>query len=89
VEKGLKALYLYHFNTQPPRTHSLDFLIQSIPGGVPGRFEDLMDILEDVSVKVRYPPMLDTLLTDITEDTAKTIIEETGEFLTWIRELDL
>lgn len=89
VEKGLKALYLYHFNNQPPRTHNLDFLIQAVPGGVPQKFEDLMDILEDISVKVRYPPVLDLLLHDITADIAKKIFEETGEFLTWIRELNL
>ncbi len=58
VEKGLKALYLRDFNTQPPRTHNLDYLIQAIPGGVPEKFEDLMDLLEDVSVKVRYTQML-------------------------------
>jgi len=62
LEKGLKALYLHYTHAQPPRTHSLDFLIRTIPGGIPDKFEDLMDILEDVSVKVRYPPMLDTLL---------------------------
>ncbi|WP_319578339.1 HEPN domain-containing protein [uncultured Methanospirillum sp.] len=89
LEKGLKALYLHYTQTQPPRTHSLYFLIQTIPGGVPERFENLMDILEDVSVKVRYPPMLDILLTDITEESAHTIIEDTGGFLTWIRELKL
>lgn len=48
-----------------------------------------MDILEDVSVKVRYPPMLDILVNDITEETARTIIDDTGEFLTWIHELKL
>ena len=42
----------------PPRTHNLDYLIQAIPGGIPRKFEDLMDLLEDVSVKVRYPQML-------------------------------
>lgn len=50
VEKGLKALYLREFNTQPPRTHNLDYLIQAIPIEVPGKLEDLMDLLEDVSV---------------------------------------
>lgn len=25
VENGLKALYLHHFNNQPPRTHNLIF----------------------------------------------------------------
>ena len=89
VEKGLKALYLHHFNNQPPRTHNLDFLIQAIPGGVPERFEDLMDLLEDISVKVRYPPVLDLLLQEITADVATKIIEDTGEFLTWIRESNL
>ena len=74
---------------EPPRTHNLDFLIQAIPGGVPDRFEDLMDLLEDISVKVRYPPVLDLLLHEITADVAKKIFEDTGEFLTWIRESNL
>jgi HEPN domain-containing protein len=89
LEKGLKALYLHYLKTQPPRTHSLDFLIQTIPGGVPEKFDNLMDILEDVSVKIRYPPLLDILLNDITEETARMIIEDTGDFLSWIRGLNL
>ena len=38
---------------------------------------------------VRYPPMFDILLTDITEESAHTIIEDTGGLLTWIHELKL
>jgi hypothetical protein len=60
-----------------------------MPHGIPERFEDIMDILEDVSVKVRYPPMLDILLKDIDEETTQTIIEDTGEIVSWIRELNL
>jgi len=71
VENGLKALYLHHFNNQPPRTHNLDFLIQAIPGGIPGQFEELINLLEDISVKIRYPPVLDILLSEITADNAK------------------
>ena len=89
VEKGLKALYIHYLITQPPRTHNLDFLIQSIPGGVPDKFEELMDLLEDVSVKIRYPPVLDLLLSEISEELAEKIVEDTGEFLRWIRELHL
>lgn len=89
VEKGLKALYLHHANTQPPRTHNLGFLIEDIPGGVPEKFDDLLYLLEDVSVKIRYPPVLDILLQEITADQARKIVEITGEFIRWIRESDL
>jgi len=48
-----------------------------------------MDLLEDVSVKIRYPPMLETPVTDISEETAQMISDDTGDFLSWIRGLNL
>ena len=81
LEKGLKALYLYYSKTQPPRTHSLEFLIQTIPGGIPEKYDNLMDLLEDVSVKIRYPPMLETLGNDISVETAQMIRDDTGDLI--------
>jgi HEPN domain-containing protein len=89
LEKGLKALYLYYSKTQPPRTHSLEFLIQTIPGGIPEKYDNFIDLLEDISVKIRYLPMLETLVNDISEETAQMIIDDTGDFLSWIRGLNL
>jgi len=89
LEKGLKALCLHYTHAQPPRTHSLDFLIQTIPGGIPEKFENVMDIMEDVSVKVRYPPMLDTLLNNFSEETTQKMLDDTGDFLKWIYGLNL
>jgi hypothetical protein len=48
-----------------------------------------MDLLEDISVKVRYPPVLDLLLHEITADVANKIFDDTEELLTWIRESNL
>jgi hypothetical protein len=64
-------------------------LIQTIPGGIPEKYDNLMDLLEDVSVKIRYPPMLETLGNDISVETAQMIRDDTGDFLSWIRGLNL
>lgn len=64
-------------------------MIQTIPGGIPEKYDNLMDLLEDVSVKIRYPPMLELLVNDISEETAQMIIDDTGDFLSWIRGLNL
>ncbi|WP_281269799.1 hypothetical protein [Methanospirillum lacunae] len=40
-------------------------------------------------MKIRYSPILDILLIDITKEKDHTIIEDTGGFLTWIRKLKL
>ncbi len=40
-----------------------------------------MDLLEDVSVKIRYPPMLETLGNDISVETAQMIRDDTGDLI--------
>jgi len=64
-------------------------LIQTIPGGIPEKYDNFIDLLEDISVKIRYLPMLETLVNDISEETAQMIIDDTGDFLSWIRGLNL
>ena len=86
--EGGRGVIQFPYST-PPRTHSFEFLIQTIPGGIPEKYDNLMDLLEDVSVKIRYPPMLELLVNDISEETAQMIIDDTGDFLSWIRGLNL
>ena len=79
--KGVESAVSLLLKTQPPRTHSLEFLIQTIPGGIPEKYDNLMDLLEDVSVKIRYPPMLETLGNDISVETAQMIRDDTGDLI--------
>jgi HEPN domain-containing protein len=89
IEKALKGLSLHCNGRIPRKTHSLYYLIRNIPLSIPDQYMDLIDELEGVSVKVRYPPMLDILLLELSDEQVASWVDVAREFLQWIRGLYL
>ena len=86
VEKALKGLYAKKLNENPSKTHNLNYICEEMNLEIPGKFNDFMDNLNNLSVPTRYPDKLEKLLKDFKKDATKKIYDQTKELLQWLRE---
>jgi len=55
LEKILKGLYVHYRNENPPYTHRLIFLAESIPLDLNPDQLDLLEVATDFNLEARYP----------------------------------
>lgn len=85
IEKALKAIYVKKFNKNSPKVHSLVYLAQNINLKLSQENKEFLERLDEISVPVRYPEELESLLKDYSEEKTKTIFVKTKETLEWLR----
>jgi HEPN domain-containing protein len=87
VEKMLKAVYVYNYDTVPPFIHKLDKLIEL--AGLGQSFGegqlDLIDELTPLNIQARYPAYKEAIYKLIGKEKAKDILERTGELVSWLK----
>ena len=86
LEKALKGVYASKLKKNPPRTHNLNFICEMMDFDVPGKYQDFIDNLTNLSVPTRYPEDLEKLLTDFKKDTTREVFEQSKELLSWLKE---
>ncbi|MCP5102443.1 MAG: HEPN domain-containing protein [bacterium] len=86
IEKALKGLYAKKLETNPPRSHNLNYICEEMGQEVPENFQDFMDNLNNLSVPTRYPDQLAKLLKDFKKDVTKNIYNQSKELLQWLKE---
>jgi HEPN domain-containing protein len=87
TEKVLKALYAKKKNDNAPYTHSLAYLVKLTDQdyNIPEEFEDLLNDLEPLNIEARYPSYKDKLMSELNETKCKSLIQNTKQFVTWIK----
>ena len=85
IEKALKALYVARQNEEPPKTHSLTYLVQLTKTGLPETHGDCLSLLDGLSVPTRYPHELDMMLRDYDEARTREVLQNAKEALRWLR----
>lgn len=85
IEKSLKGLFAQKFNTTPPRTHSLIFLLEKLGLEASDDIYDLIFTLNRISVPTRYPDNLQRMLKDYDKEKTENIINKSKEVLKWLK----
>jgi HEPN domain-containing protein len=85
VEKALKGLYFEKLRENPPRSHSLVYLLNAVgivPPEKPGKF---ITRLSEASIPTRYPDDLAKVQQVYAEGVVKDILAGGKETIAWIR----
>lgn len=85
IEKYLKGIYRVNQNIEPPRVHSLVYLIETNKISVPERFKDFLVEIDDAAVSTRYPDSLILLANEFEINVAREIMLKTKEFMEWLK----
>ena len=87
IEKILKAYYVKAKGEQPPYTHKLRRLAEesNLYKLMSEKQKDFLDIVAPLNIEARYPERKKELFEALNNETCKSVIEETEEFVLWIR----
>lgn len=81
LEKALKGLYLIIYKKDPPRTHSLVYLVELIKCELPDKVLTIIEFLDDISAPTRYPEDLDQLKKMYDKEKTGKIVQQTKKAL--------
>ncbi|MDI6739522.1 MAG: HEPN domain-containing protein [Candidatus Edwardsbacteria bacterium] len=85
IEKSLKAVISEANDVMPPRTHDLLRLTQLSKLDVPEEKQEILTLLDGVSVPVRYPEDLKELQKSYKKQEARKILNSTYRLIKWLR----
>ena len=87
VEKILKAYYVFTKDSQSKFTHRLTYFTETT--GLEKLLSDkqklFIDELEPLNIEARYPTYKDKLLKTLNFEKCRNILENTEEFIRWIK----
>lgn len=87
TEKILKALFTSVNQSPPPYTHSLSYLAEK--SNLLGELSDLqvkfINSIEPLNIEARYPSHKKELMKSLGNERCKQIINETKEFIKWVK----
>ena len=84
LEKLLKANYLTEKMGEPPYTHNLRFLAESLSISFSPQTLRFFDKVVAYYVTGRYPSYKETLAKRLTKDSSREILKETREIFQWL-----
>ncbi len=85
IEKALKAVYLERLKKEPPKTHNLLYLVETVKIEVPEDISSVIFLLNRVSVPTRYPDDLAKMLHEYNRVETRRLLDQTHEVLVWIK----
>ncbi|MBF0408758.1 MAG: HEPN domain-containing protein [Candidatus Riflebacteria bacterium] len=88
VEKILKACFVKKNDDIAPFSHSLSYIAKKAQ--IYEHFSEeqkmFIDMLEPMNIECRYPTHKEQLLTSLTEEKCKEILDKSKELQTWIKQ---
>jgi len=84
VEKLLKALYEADLR-KIPKTHNLIYLSKTINLRVPESHLQTLESLNDLSIVMRYPEDIDSLIKSFRKERVEEYLKKTKALLKWLR----
>lgn len=85
VEKILKSIYVRKNNQNPPKTHDLSYLCETIQISLPENLNNFIDDLNELSVPTRYPDYLAKILKEYRKKETETILLLSKKFILWAK----
>ena len=86
VEKSLKAIFFKRHKNQPPKIHSLIYLLERCELQPPDDIYNFLYMLSGASIPTRYPDELSKLYEIYDKRKTKEIIRKSKEVLKWASE---
>ncbi|MCI0751652.1 MAG: HEPN domain-containing protein [Flammeovirgaceae bacterium] len=86
LEKLLKSLWVKKFNSVPPKTHNLLFLIEQLQIEEI-KFLDFISDLNGLSIPTRYPDSLQKLTQQLNKEKAYDFLMNTKKVMVWLKNL--
>ncbi len=88
IEKILKACFVSIKQTTPPYSHGLSFIAKEcgIYSQLSDDQKDILDLLEPLNIKARYPSYADNLNQIIDLPKSHVILAKTSELFQWIKQ---
>src|SRR5690554_152894 len=87
IEKILKGYHVKNIDDNPPYTHNLLKMAQSV--SIYDEFsdeqKDLLDILDPLNIQARYPSHKEKILSDLDSHRCSKLISEAEELFIWIK----
>jgi len=91
IEKALKGIYAYVYKKDPPKTHNLNYLVNKINEvknlNISENHEEFIDLLNEKSVPVRYPDVLNQILKEYKKEATEKLLIEAKDLLEWIKSI--
>lgn len=102
IEKLVKGIYILYKHEEPPRTHNIWMIFQSVFSEDENRKKIMSDDFDEkvknykslfirllaYYVSERYPSYKDMINKEITEDVAAELLENTREAFVWVQSLN-
>jgi HEPN domain-containing protein len=87
VEKVLKGLFVGVHHATPPHTHNLAYLAKKadVIDLLSEEQRDTLDLLDPLHVEARYPSQKESLLSSLTAERCRQILDMTRELHGWIK----
>jgi HEPN domain-containing protein len=85
IEKALKGIYFKKFQKDPPKTHSLTFLLEINELEIPAELYPFLMKLSAVSVPTRYPEQLREMQKAYDRERTENFIAQSKEVLEWLK----
>jgi HEPN domain-containing protein len=85
IEKAMKSLYYKKYQKEPPKTHSLTFLVDTIDLEIPPELYPFIMMLTTVSVPARYPEQLREMQKVYDRKKTQGFLGQSKEVLEWLR----
>jgi HEPN domain-containing protein len=85
VEKALKGLYYEKRQQIPPKSHSLQYLLNEIGIKPPPSHGKFIIKLSEASIPTRYPEDLEKMKKDFTPEAVGSILMKAKEVVQWIK----
>ena len=85
LEKALKAIYIERLAKLPPKTHNLIYLIDTMQLEVRNEDDESFNLINDVSVLIRYPQDLKALLGHYGKEETEEVLNGAKKVIEWIK----
>lgn len=87
VEKILKGYYQFKKKSTPPYIHNLERLATEslVWEACSDEQKELINLLQPLNIQARYPTYKDKLFLSLDYDKCKNLIDQTKEFIQWIK----
>jgi len=85
IEKALKGLYRAKLKSDPPKIHNLLYLAQKVQLTLPPALQEVVFMLNRVSVPTRYPEELRSMSGLYDQRKTETILTESRKVVAWLK----
>ena len=85
IEKALKGLYRSKVKSDPPKIHNLLYLAQKVQLTLPPAVQEVVFLLNRVSVPTRYPEELRSMSGLYGQRKTETILTESRRVVAWLK----